>query len=177
MTPEEFEKFKAAEKEHLKKLRELKRAVTVLDRQRKIRDALTEMTEASSDVLQTQADMVERLAFETAEQEARLEIALDSVAETSKPTDEALEEELRQARARALVEKLRDGELRVDAEGNLTGGSSPKPVSPRGGSINPTTASRAESGADPTRSPQAPRSGEADQKSPDQRPEKTIGRM
>lgn len=177
MTPEEFERFKSAEKEHLKKLRELKRAVRVLDRQRKIQDALTEMTEASSDVLQTQADMVERLAIETAEQEARLEIALDSAGETIKAPDEALEEELRQARARALVEKLRDGELRVDTEGNLTGDEARKSAHPRGGSINPTTASRTTAGAAPPKSPQAARSGEADQKSPDQRPEKTIGRM
>ena len=177
MTPEEFERFKAAEKEHLKKLRDLKRAVRVLDRQRKIQDALSEMTEASSDVLQTQADMVERLAMETAEQEARLEIALESAADAGKAPDEALEEELRQARARSLVEKLRDGELRVDEKGNLTGGDTPKSAHPRGGSVNPTTASRATPGADPAKSSQSARSGESDPKSPDQRPEKTIGRM
>ena len=40
MTPEEFERLKAREREHLEKMRELKRAVGQLERQRSVADAL-----------------------------------------------------------------------------------------------------------------------------------------
>lgn len=187
MTPEEFERLKASEKEHLKKLKELKGAVRILERQRKIQSALNEMTEASSDVLQTQADMVERLAMETAEQEARLEVALDSVADQpAGVSDEALEEELRQARARALVERLRDSETKVDEGGNLSDFSSAERSAEqglRGEAANPTLGRKAE--ADAAKSQEAgsskpQRSGSAKPATNidiDPRPEKTIGRM
>ena len=180
MTPEEYERFKAAEKEHLKKLKELKRAVQVLDRQRKIQSALNDISQASTDALETQADMVERLAMETAEQEARLEIALDSAAEQAKAVpDEALEEELRQARARALVEKMKDSDLRVDAEGNLKEAHPrSQPAGPRGGHANPTSTQTQQAGktTEPAKKgPQQTASGVPPAKDP--RPEKTIGRM
>lgn len=120
MTPEEYQQFKNAEKEHLKKLKELKKAVRVLERQKKIQSELEKMSRASEDALQTQVDAVERLAMETAHHEARLDVALDS-AEAADPSrsDEALEDELRSARAQALVERLKQsmaGETLDDAD-------------------------------------------------------------
>lgn len=109
MTPEEYERFKQAEKEHFRKLKELKQAVHALERQKKVRSALEQMTRETSDALESQKELVERLAFETAMHEARLDVALDSTeAEAAgKVPDEAAAEALQRARAQALVEDLK----------------------------------------------------------------------
>lgn len=108
MTPEEYQRLKDVEKEHLKKLKELKQAVRVLERQKKIQSELAKMSRASDDALQAQSEAVERLAMETALHEARLDVAMDS-AEPPEPAprDDALETELRTARAQALVERMK----------------------------------------------------------------------
>jgi hypothetical protein len=105
------------------------------------------------------------------------------------PSDEALEEELRQARAQALVEMLKDGDLKVDSEGNLTADTTGGSGSP-GGSQNPTRAPGAQgagrasktSGVQSARgaeagSQQKKGSGPSQPGGTDTRPEKTIGRM
>lgn len=192
MTPEEYQRLKDAEKEHLKKLKELKQAVRVLERQKKIQSELEKMSRTSDDALQAQSEAVERLAMETALHEARLDVAMDSAEPTeSAPRDDALETELRSARAQALVERMKQSMADSD---DAVGGRNPaeedvenptveasprkepaerseKPIAPdakvletRTPTTNPERASR--------ESPKGP-----SEQTTETRPEKTIGRM
>lgn len=163
MTPEEYERFKEAEKEHLQKLKELKKAVRVLERQKKIQSALDDVSRSSENALEAQNDIVEQLALETARREARLEIALESASEqTDETVREKLEDELRRERARALVDELKasiqTGSDRTDERApsrQQAPAEPPDTTRPR----NPGTVA-----ANPTK----------DRK---ERPDKTIGRM
>lgn len=194
MTPEEYQRLKDAEKEHLRKLKELKQAVRVLERQKKIRSELEKMSRDSEDVLQAQTDAVERLAFETAMQEARMDLALEGDEPPPARADEALEQELRTARAHSLVERMKQSmaegddfditdaptdeqeasrrRRRGDADQRV---ADLKPREPTGGQADvrgddsDENVSRQESGSDRSESSVPPASQD--------RPEKTIGRM
>ena len=117
MSPEEFNRIKEAEKAHLRKLKALKQAAGRLERQKKIAQALGNMTEEARQKLETNRSTVEQLAWETAQQEARLEIALETAREAepaSAPDEQApeqdlaqAEEEMRQARAEELVREIK----------------------------------------------------------------------
>lgn len=151
MTPEEYEQYKEAEKEHLKKLKELKKAVRMLERRKQIRSSLEAVRRSSEDALEAQQDAVDRLAMETAKQEARLELALDS----ERGPEGALDEDLRRARARALVDALKSSMESGPPEDRLAGrpparASDFKPGN--GAAVNPTM-------------------------DREDRPDKTIGRM
>ena len=111
MTPEEYERLKEAEKEHLRKMRQLKRAVHELERQKKVSNAVRDMTEEPRRLLDEQEELVDRIAMEAAHAEARLDIALESAdlkaeSEPALPTPEESDEELRRARARELVRRM-----------------------------------------------------------------------
>jgi hypothetical protein len=141
MTPEEYERFKDAEKQHLRKLKELKKAVGKLEREKSIRTALENVSAGPADMLDRQKNLVDRLAMETAQHEARLEVALERSEEVAREAQAAgLEEELQRDRAQALVRQLkrelqegdeRDGvideksqtESQNQGAGNETGGA------------------------------------------------------
>ncbi len=111
MTPEEFQKIKDAEKEHLRSLKELKQAVRNLERQKKLTGAVSNITK-SEDLLDNHDSLVDKLAVETAHNEARLEIALESAAakESIQRAEEArnkLDSDLQQIRAKDLVRQLK----------------------------------------------------------------------
>ncbi len=192
MTPEEYQRLKDAEKEHLKKLKELKQAVRVLERQKKIQSELEKMSRTSDDALQAQSEAVERLAMETALHEARLDVAMDSAEPTeSAPRDDALETELRSARAQALVERMKQSMADSDdAAGgrnsaeedieNPTGEASArkepaerseKPIAPDGKGLETRTPRTSPERAS-RKSPKGP-----SEQTTETRPEKTIGRM
>ena len=113
MSPEEFNRIKEAEKEHLRKLKALKQAAGRLQRQKSIAQALGNMTQEAQQKLEANEAMVEKLAWETAEQEARMEIALESAKAapdepaTPKPSPAETEEALRKARAEELVRQMK----------------------------------------------------------------------
>lgn len=116
MTPEEYQRLKEAEKEHLRKLKELKTAVRQLERQKRVGRAIEGITETPRNLLDENASLVEQLALETARSEAKLDIALETAAEkdASRPAESAAEqdaryeEDLRKERARQLLQQLRD---------------------------------------------------------------------
>ncbi len=109
MTPEEYQRIKDAEKEHLRKLNALKQAAHRLRRQKQINDALHRLTGGRRQVLDEHEQMMDRLALETARHEARLDLALDAVAETTGDLA-ALEEALQKDRARALIRRMKQAE-------------------------------------------------------------------
>ena len=103
MSPEEFERIKAEEKAHLRKLRALKqqhrdaqRKVSTLKAVQGLRD---EKLEAETDAL------TEKLMRGAATSEARFEIASEGAADAAKAEADA--EALRQAEAAALVQQLK----------------------------------------------------------------------
>lgn len=129
MTPEEFQRIKEAEKEHLRAMRKLKNAVRSLERQKKTTAALTDMAKSTENVLSTHETMLDKLAMETIQNEAKLEIALeqsslqsDEVAPdttaTSRTTstasqspamsDHALEQETQRLKAKELIKSLKN---------------------------------------------------------------------
>lgn len=103
MTDEEFNRIKEEEKEHLRQMRALKRAVHMLERQRTVTNALEEMTSRSKAALEANERLIEEIAFDTARQEAKLDVALESTAGAQVEDDE----EIAAARARAMVADVR----------------------------------------------------------------------
>lgn len=110
MSPEEFQRIKDAEKEHLRQLKKLKSAVRRLGRQQRLTQAVNDLTAGPQDALDTHSELVDQLAFETARQEARLEIALENQAsedDAAPEPPEVLEEDLLKARAQTLVRQIK----------------------------------------------------------------------
>lgn len=106
MTDEEFQRIKEEEKEHQRQLKSLKHAVRLLERQRSVTNALEEMTSRSRQVLEDNERLIEEIALDTARNEARLDVALES----NEPSPDLPDEELEAARARALVTAMRRAE-------------------------------------------------------------------
>lgn len=154
MTSDEFQKYKEAEKTHLRKLKELKKAVRHLEREKSIRSAFEDVSSAPEETLERQKELVDRLAMETAMHEARLDMALEG---SENPVDDTrtagLEADLRRERARALVRQL-EKEM---SEGPPDEASSEQ-EEPDSDSSKTSAASNPTTGRD-------------------DRPEKTIGRM
>ena len=108
MTPEEFEKLKEEEKKHLRELRALKNTVRSLKKRQAVNRALGEMTGGPDAQRDVHREMLDKLDRETAMQEARLDIAMENAAaEADAPDLEASEEELIEARARALLQQMK----------------------------------------------------------------------
>ena len=103
MSPEEFERLKAEEKAHLRKLRALKQQHRDVKRKASTLDALGTMRDAG---LEAETDaMTEKLMRGAATQEARLDLAMEDEAARAKAEADA--ETLRQAQAADLVASLK----------------------------------------------------------------------
>lgn len=108
MTPEEYQRIKEAEKDHLRKLKKLKEAHRQLERQQKVTKAVTDMTSSISEKMDVHDDMMSRIATESAINEARLEMAIES-RESEDLETQSLEDELELAKvkARELIRQLK----------------------------------------------------------------------
>ncbi|QXD16956.1 hypothetical protein GQ464_008485 [Rhodocaloribacter litoris] len=177
MTPEEYQRIKEAEKEHLRKLRELKRKVRELERLKKVNQALSDVTGGAASVLDTHREMIEKLAMETALSEARLELALEAEQEAAPASaedpasNETLEEALQKARAQELIRQMK---LEVTSSADET--PARPPAGKTIGAMDPGTGQRAP-GAETTTPPAAPEKPADPPAGPDPLPDKTIGRM
>ena len=109
MTDDEFNRIKEEEKDHLRQLRALKRAVHLLERQRSVTTALEEMTSRSKQVLEANERLIEEIALDTARNEARLDVAMEEMGPVHPDDLEGSAE----ARARAIVEDVRRQEAEV----------------------------------------------------------------
>lgn len=171
MKREEFERIKEEEKAHLRKLKELKQAARQLGRQQRLTRAVDEIAQGADDPLSTHEEFVEKLAFEAARSEAKLEMALESQAERAAEADaeaaETLDEEaLVKARAQDLLRQMKQQMGLPDSETAEAPADAPKaPAAPE-----------KTLGRQPAQSPEAP-PAEAASKKPEPPPEKTIGRM
>ncbi len=159
MKREEFERIKKAEKEHLRKLKKLKEVHRQLERQKKVTKAITDMTSSVQEKFDVHADLMDQIASESALNEARLEIAMES-SEKADREAQALRDETDLAKLKAR-ERIR--KMRAETEGSV-------PAETEG---SDESTGRAAS-ADVNTKASSP-SSEEDSK-PDL-PEKTIGRM
>lgn len=128
MTPEEYQRIKEAEKEHLKAIKKLKAQLrdaeskgTSKAKKTSLEQAMDEIENApGNDILDTHEEMIDRLAMDAIHQEARLELALSSQkdieptetneAETENTVEESTaqsDEELQQIRAKELIRKMK----------------------------------------------------------------------
>jgi len=113
MTPEEFERFKEAEKDHLRKIRDLKKANKQFVQQSKISRAVTDMATGMNELYDEHREMLDRLQMGTLQNEARMEVALDSV--DMDPVSEAQDaaaleadmEAIKKARAKELIRQMK----------------------------------------------------------------------
>ncbi len=112
MRPEDYQRLKEAEKEHLRALRRLKEAVRLLRRRRAIDEALTSLERQTEATLSAHNEALERLALETAYQEARLELALEG---HELPPNDVPDPERTRRRAQELLRQLRDETETSDA--------------------------------------------------------------
>lgn len=115
MTPEEFDRIKKAEKEHLRKLKKLKEAHRQLERQKKMTDAVSELTTSMREKLDVHDDMMNRIGMDSALSEARLEMALESSEKAELEAQEWKDEQdLTKERAKKLVRQMKtDGDVTV----------------------------------------------------------------
>jgi len=169
MTPEEYERIKEAEKDHLRKLKKLKEAHRQLQRQATLTKAVTDMTSSMQEKLDVHADMMDRIATESAINEARLEMAIESRQSEDLETH-ALEDELEltRAKARDLIRKLKD-EPAERAQEKAPAAVEPSKSGPRSEKGTSSKDVAADNSAAPA--PAAPPAAK------DNLPEKTIGRM
>ena len=112
MTPEEYKQFKEAEKEHLRALKKLKEQARRAQRRKSVNQALENMVGGAQASFNVHEEMMDKLAIETAQQEARLEIAmenttLEETARSQTPSPEQLEEEMLKERAKMLLEQMK----------------------------------------------------------------------
>ena len=109
MTPEEYERLKEAEKEHLRGLKKLKETVRMLERQKNVSRAVSEMTSSMQEKLDEHADIMDKIAAESALSEARLEIAMEASEQADRVAQEIQdEEEVAKVRAKELVRQMKD---------------------------------------------------------------------
>lgn len=117
MTPEEFNKIKEAEKDHLRKLKKLKQVARQLERQKSVTRAVTDMTSSMRDTLDRHADAMDMITTEAALNEARLEFALEnSDVSDEKLTEMADEETLSKSRAKDLIRQMKGERESTDAD-------------------------------------------------------------
>ncbi len=114
MTPEEYKRIKEAELEHQRALKKLKTKLREVQRQNKVAAALKDIQNAPGDeIVRTHEEMIDRLAMDTVQGEARLEMALsesDEEASVNPVEDgEELQQKVRQSDAE--LKKIRAQEL------------------------------------------------------------------
>ena len=179
MTREEFEKIKEAEKEHLRALRKLKQTVRDLEKRKSVNTALTDMASKTGSLLDEHTALVEKLSEETAMQEARFEVALESIddspeldAKQQALQDEAdlakLEVERQQSRARDLVRQVKLQMGTPGTEEEMKAGRPTEADSDRTIGRGPTGGGEAKP---------VDKESDDDEEQDDPIPEKTIGRM
>ena len=167
MTPEEYQKLKEAEKAHLRKIRELKKAQRSSSRKASVTNAVTGMASKMEELFSEHGEMVERLQMDSAMSEARMEVALDSVEANDSVSEAqdaaelaAAEAELKRSRARDLINQMKQSDLK----------SSDSPASASGSAKNSTEGST-------EGSTKGPENTEGASEKETSLPEKTIGRM
>lgn len=101
MTPEEYQRLKETEKEHLRKIRQLKGMARQAERSRKVTGAVSDMVSSAERLLDEHREMTDRLTHDAALQEARLEIALEAADEKATAINQEAEDEAELARIRA----------------------------------------------------------------------------
>ena len=130
MTPEEFNRIKEAEKEHLRALKKLKDQLRQVKQLNNVARAMKDIEDAPGDeITRTHDEMVDRLAMETIQGEVRLEMALSETEETetpvqgsstpesagddatAPPTETQEEHQLKVAQSDAELKKLRAQDL------------------------------------------------------------------
>ncbi len=139
MTPEEYERFKEAEKIHLRKLKEIKKVHAQMQRKSQVTRAVTDMASGIEDLFSEHEEMVYRLQADAAGSEARLDVALDSL-DTNDSTLEALDaatleadQELRRARAKELIRQMKGDVAGPDSGRTSTQASSSQSNESAGG--------------------------------------------
>ncbi|MDA1028867.1 MAG: hypothetical protein O3B41_07440 [Bacteroidetes bacterium] len=179
MTPEEYQRFKEAEKDHLRKLREIKKLHGQAVQKAKITQAVNSMTSGMTGLYDEHREMVDRLQMDTLQSEARMEVALDAIGGTdsldaldgpSEAQDAAElavnEEAIRRARAQALIRQMK-----------VEGGASIEELL----SKEVSSESRAKEGSEgPSKATSGGRTPLTEKPKPttsSNLPEKTIGRM
>jgi hypothetical protein len=114
MTNEEFERLKAAEKEHLRAKKKLQDTLKSLRRNQQVRGAVDRLARSAQSALDRASDLIGQLTSETARDEARLEMALDDeprdAAAPADPDVEAYEAKQDADRARDLVRKMKQAQ-------------------------------------------------------------------
>jgi hypothetical protein len=115
MTDEEFERLKAAEKEHLRAKKKLQATLKQLRQKKQVRSAVDRLARSAQSALDRASELIDRLASETARDEARLDVALDP--EAADPSDAsgdeavaAYEAERSAEQARALVRQMKQAQ-------------------------------------------------------------------
>ncbi len=179
MTPEEYQKLKEAEKDHLRKLREIKKVHSQAVQQSKITQAVTNMATGMTGLYDEHREMVDRLQMDTLQSEARMEVALDSIgsidstdsasvpSEAQDAADLAVNEEaIRRAKAQALVRQMK-----LEGEGSMDD------LPSKGASPTSTTGSHSESSSSTASSGRTPLTEKPKPTTSSNLPEKTIGRM
>lgn len=152
MSPEEYQRIKEAEKEHLRKLREIKQASRGLRRKKSIADALGKITGSMQKPFDQHQEALDKLDQDTFQNEARLDVALMNAEDREKERAKheqtaAFEADLQKAKAQDLVRQMKIQMGLAEAT------NSPQQTStPKASEANPTPA------AEPL-------------------PEKTVGRM
>lgn len=169
MTNEEFERLKAAEKEHLRAKKKLQDTLKSLRRNQQVRGAVDRLARSAQSALDRASDLIGQLTSETAHDEARLEMALDDeLRDADAPADpdvEAYEAKQDADRAHDLVRKMKQ----VQRVPPPPVPSKPSGRTGRSKKTSDKTSGRATSSADD----RSTSSSSTD----DDLPDKTIGRM
>lgn len=155
MTPEEYQRIKEAEKEHLRKLREIKQASRGLRRKKSVVDALSKITGGLQQTFDGHREAVDKLDQDTFQNEARLDVALMNAEERAREDEKrqktaAFEADLQKAKAQDLVRQMKIQMGLIDEPADVA-------------SVAPSTAN--------------PTTKENPTSAPEPLPEKTIGRM
>lgn len=114
MTKEEFERLKAAEKEHLRAKKKLQATLKSLRRKQNVQSAVDRLARSAQHALDRASDLIGQLTSESARAEARLDVALDDdMHDAAPPADadvEAYETKRKAERARELVRQMKQAE-------------------------------------------------------------------
>ena len=137
MSPEEYERIKEAEKERLRAARTLQSMQQALRRQQALRAAVEGLTGAQQALDENEA-LTDRIAFETARSEARLDLALEAGRASAETPEEAeappvnldLDDEQTAEQARATVRQFKQA---LGLAGDATGAPDPPPAADSAG--------------------------------------------
>lgn len=106
MTDEEFQRIKEEEKKHLRAKKRLQRTLKALKQRNEVQSVMQRMKRGAARLLDETESLVDSLRRTVAQDRARFEVALDDEIVEDEDLHEA-EEELREARAEALVRRMK----------------------------------------------------------------------